>query len=101
MTYNIPITIQRLDLEEENWLDYYPTHSRINKASAKEYFNASTNITNSTFNFEIRYCKKIEDLIFNTASYRIKFGNRFFQIKNVDDKYLKHNKLTIVGEYYE
>mgnify|MGYP003540020190 CR=1 FL=1 len=58
-SYSIPILIQKLNLETEKWEDYYSTHTNINKVGGKEYTQASTNISNSTFNFKVRYCKEI------------------------------------------
>lgn len=108
--YNKIIKIQKLDINTEKWEDYYVSekvqkesnpwlHANINKASGKEYFNARTEISNSTFNFKIRYCEAFKELIFNTEIYRIIYENKIFNIKNVDDYQLNHNELTITGDY--
>lgn len=108
--YNKIIKFQKLDINTENWEDYYISdiakkeknpwvHANINKASGKEYFNARTEISGSTFNFKIRYCEALKDLMFNTEIYRIVYENKIFNIKNVDDYQLDHNELTIVGDY--
>lgn len=107
--YNKIIVIQKLNSDLETWEDFYLTekaekdknpaiHARVNKASGKEYFNARVDITNNTFNFYIRWCKKLQDIIFDTASYRVIYLNRIFDIKNVDNYMLNNNELTIVGE---
>lgn len=98
-TYNQPIIIQKLNDDTEIWEEYYTTHAEINKASGKEYFNASTNITSSTYNFKTRYCELLEDVQYNTTLYRIVYRNRVFDIKNIDNKNLKNHELTIVGEF--
>lgn len=97
--YNKIIKIQKLNLDTENWEEYYTTHANINKTSGKEYFNARTDISSSTFNFSVRYCKKLEDIMFNTEIYRVVFEKKCFDIKNVDDYMLKHKELVIVGDF--
>lgn len=98
MVLNKKIVIQKLDLDTEQWSNYFITHAEINKASGKEYFNASTNITSSTYNFKVRYCKVLSELQYDTASYRIVYDNHIFNIKNVDNFMLKNHDMTIVGE---
>ena len=99
MTFNKPIVIQKLDYETEKWSEYYSTHANINKVGGKEYTNASSNISSSTFHFKVRYCKKLEDLQYNTEIYRVLYDNRFFNIINVDNYGLKNHELTLVGEF--
>lgn len=98
MAMNKSIKFQKLNLDTEEWGNYYPCSSEINKASGKEYFNAKTNITSNTYNFKVRYISKLEDVIYNTSQYRIIYKNRIFDIVNVDNKQLKNLKLTFVGE---
>lgn len=98
-SYNLPILIQKLNLDTEIWEDYYSTHANINKTGGKEYVNASTNISSSTYNFKIRYCEKIDDLLFNTQIYRIVYDSRCFDIKNVDRFFENKSEVTIIGDY--
>lgn len=98
MAINKFIKFQKLDAEQEIWLDYYTCLAEINKSSGKEYFNAKTNITSNTYNFKVRYISKLEDTIFNTSQYRILYRDKIFNIKNVDDKQEKRLKLTFVAE---
>ena len=92
--YNKIIKFQKLDINTEKWEDYYISekfkeeknpyvHANINKASGKEYFNARTEISGSTFNFKVRYCEALKDLIFNTEIYRIIYENKVFNISCV------------------
>ena len=98
-SYNKPILIQKLDVDTEKWSDYYSTHANINKASGKEYFNASSNISSSTYNFKVRYCEKLKELLFNTEIYRVVYESRCYDIKNVDRYGENKNELTIIGDY--
>lgn len=98
-SYNRPILIQKLDEDTEKWSDYYSTHTNVNKASGKEYFNASTNISNSTYNFKVRYCEKLKELLFNTEIYRVVYESRCYDIKNVDRYAESKTELTIIGDY--
>lgn len=98
-SYKFPIKIQKLNLESEKYEDYYSTHANINKVGGKEYTQASTNISHSTFNFKVRYCEKMKDVIYNTEAYRVVYDNRCFDIKNVDHFEENKTELTIIGEY--
>ena len=97
--YKFPILIQKLNLDTEVYEDYYSTHANINKVGGKEYVQASTNISNSTFNFKVRYCALMDDVIFNTEIYRVVYNNRCYDIKNVDHYGESKTELTIAGEY--
>lgn len=98
MAMNKLFKIEKLNLETEKWDEYYKGYVEVNKATRKEYFNAKTNITQNTFNFKVRYIRKLEDTIFNTSQYRIIYKNNIFDIKNVDDKLEKRLKLTFVAD---
>ena len=98
-SYNIPIIIEKQDENTEKWAEYYKTHAKINKTTGKENANASVNISSSTYNFEIRYCKKIEEILFDTEIYRIVYKGRHFDIKSVDRYKENKNKVTLVGDF--
>ena len=97
--FNKLVLIQKLNLDTEVWEDYFLTHAYVNKSSGKEYFNARVEISNSTFNFSIRYSEKLKDVMFNTEVYRVVYGSRIFDIKNADNFMMKNHELTIVGEF--
>ena len=97
--YNNVIKIQKVDLNNEKWVDYCTLHANINKSSGKEYFNARTDISSSTFNFSVRYYPKLADIMFNTEIYRVVYDNKCFDIKNVDNYMLKNKELILVGDF--
>lgn len=98
MAMNKPIKIQKLDLETEEWKDYYKCYAEVNKSSGREYFNAKSNITENTYNFKVRYLSQLENTIFNNNQYRIIYKNNIFKIINVDDKQEKRLKITFVAD---
>lgn len=98
-SYNIPIRIEKLNLDTEDYETYYSTHANINKVGGKEYENASTNISNSTFNFKVRFCELVKAMIYDTELYRIAYDNRYYDVKNVDRYGESTNELTIIGDY--
>lgn len=97
--YKFPINIKKLNLDTEQYEDYYKTHANINKTSGKEYFNASSNISDSTLNFKVRYCELIKDIIYNTEIFIIEYDGRVFDIKTVDRYAESKTESTIVGEF--
>ena len=98
MAINKFIKIQELNPETEEWADYYSGFAEVNKSSGKEYFNAKTNVTQNTFNFKVRYIKKLSNIVYNTSKYRIIYNNNIFNVINADDKQERHLKITIVAE---
>lgn len=98
-SYNRPIVIQKLDEETEKWEDYYSTHANVNKTGGKEYVNASTNISSSTYNFKVRFCEKFKDVIYNTEIYRILYDGRYYDIENVDRYAESSTEITLIGNY--
>lgn len=98
-SYKIPILIEKLREADEKWEEYYKTHANINKTGGKEYTQAATNISNSTFNFIVRYCEVMKDVIFNTEKYRVVYDGRCYDIKNVDHYAESKSDLTIIGEF--
>ena len=98
-SYNLPIKILKLNLDTEVYEDYFSTHANINKTGGKEYLSAGTNISNSTFNFKVRFNEKTKAMIYDTEAYRIAYDNRYYDVKNVDRYGESKNELTITGEY--
>lgn len=98
MAMNRQIKIEKLDPDTEVWNDFFKGYAEVNKASGREYFNAKTNVTQNTYNFKVRYLRKLEDTIFNSSQYRIIYRNNIFNIINVDDKKEKRIKITFVAD---
>lgn len=98
-SYKFPILIEKLNEDTEKWEEYYSTHANINKVGGKEYTQASTNISNSTFHFKVRYCNKMKEVIYNTEKYRVVYDNRCYDIKNADRYGENKTELTIIGEF--
>ena len=99
MRFDKPIKIQKLNLENETWIDYYSTHAEINKASGNEYVNAGTNISSSTYKFKTRFCNEIDALQFDTELFRIIYKDKCLDIKNVDNFKEENHTVTIFAEY--
>lgn len=98
-SYKYPILIQKLNLDTEAYEEYYKTHANINKTGGKEYAQAATNISSSTYNFKIRYCEILKEVIYNTEIYRVVYENRCYDIKNIDRYAESKTEITIIGEY--
>ena len=98
-SYNKPILIQKLNEETEQWEKFCETRANVNKTGGREYTNASTNISASTYNFKVRYRKSLEEVIFNTEMYRVVYNNRCFDIKNVDRYAESTNELILIGDF--
>jgi len=93
------IKIYKLNLDTEKF-EYYSTYHtlNINKSSGKEYFNARTEISTSTLNFELRYAQSLKDILYNTQSYQIEYEGIRFNIINADNFKEQNRKITLVGD---
>ena len=98
--FDKPIKIQRQDPETEDWVDKLSLHATVNKTGGGSNFNAGTDQYNASLTFTIRYVKALEDLAYNTQSYRIIYRGRTFRIVDYDDFMEQHREIKLIGEYY-
>jgi len=100
-TFDKPITIQKID-ENEEWLNWYSVHASINKAKTDdEYLSGGAVQAKKNLTFEIRYFKQLEDISFNLQSYRIIYLGKPFDITDFDDFMLQHKTVKLLGVSYE
>lgn len=100
--YKKLITIQRLTEERDKdgfplevWEEYYTNYAYVNKLSGSEFWQAAETAAQSTVRFELRYHPQLEDV--NTKEFRILFGNRTFNITNVDNVQFRNETVKISG----
>lgn len=100
MSY-IPVTIQRLDPESEQWADLLKLHAiKVNKTGGSEGFNASADQYHPTLTFTFQWCKALEDVAFNTQQHRLVYRGHTFNIQDYDDYMEQHRTVKLVGEAY-
>ena len=96
-----PITIQKIDEVTEDWIDVFKVHARINKAkSDTEYLSAGAVQGKRSLTFEVRFFKLLEDISYNTQSYRVVYQGVPFNIVDYDDFMLQHKTVKLVGVSY-
>ena len=101
MSYDKPITIQKIDQASELWADLYRLHADINKASSgSEYLNAGANQSKTSLVFKIRYFKDLEDINYDRGAYRIIYRGRPFNITDYDDFNESHREVKLLGVSY-
>ncbi|NBH83471.1 head-tail adaptor protein [bacterium C-53] len=76
----------------ETWEDYFKCWCDVKSLYGKELYEALEAKLENVLNFETRFCGKLEAL--NTKEYRVKWGERLFNIINVD--YGKYERRKIV-----
>ena len=100
MSY-IPVTIQRQDPETEEWSDHLHLHARqVNKTGGGENFAAGSDQYHPRLTFTVSWCKKLEDIRYNTQQHRIVYQGHTFNIKDYDDFMEQHITVQLVGEAY-
>lgn len=97
------ITIQKIDEATEEWIDVFekPIHACINKTKTdNEYQEGGTTQGKRNLTFEVRYFKELEDISFNTQSYRIVYKGIPFNIIDYDDYMEQHKNVKLLGVSY-
>lgn len=67
--------------------------ARVNNLYGKEFWSAKAVQSENTVTFSIRYSKDLAEL--DTKRYKIKFQNRYFDIKHMDNVLYKNVELKI------
>lgn len=91
--YRHTITIQTR--ENEKWRDLATVHARVNSISGSEYWAAAAVQAQNTMNFDMRYSRRIADLV--PQDCRIKFGGHIYDVQSIDDFEFKHKSLRMKG----
>lgn len=100
MSY-IPVTIQRMDPDTEEWSDRLHLHAlQVNKTGGGENFAAGADQYHPKLTFTLRWCKALEDIRYNTQQHRIIYRGHTFNIQDFDDYMEQHITVQLVGEAY-
>ena len=99
MTYDKPITIQKIDPNTEKWVDVWHLHARVNKTSGGENTVSGATRSVSGLTFDVRYFKEISDIQLNNELYRLVYGENVYNIVDYDDYMESHISVSLDGEY--
>ena len=100
MSY-IPLTIQVMDPETEEYTDHLHLHARkVHKAPAGESFSAGAEQYHPRLTFTVPWCKALENVSYNTQLHRIVYRGHTYNIKDYDDYMEQHIEVNLVGEAY-
>lgn len=100
MSY-IPVTIQHMDPDTEEWIDLLRLHAtKVNKASGGEAFSAGREQYRPKLSFDFRWSKVLEALRYDTQNHRIIYQGHMFNIVDYDDYMEQHLTVRLVGEAY-
>ena len=97
----IPVTIQHLDPETEEWSDLLRLHAlKVNKTGGGEIFTAGAEQYHPRLTFTFRWCKALENVAYDTQMHRIVYRGRVFDIQDHDDYMEQHREIKLVGVAY-
>lgn len=100
MTYDKPITIQKIDEVTELWSDHWSLHARVNKTTGSEFVEGGAIQSQATKTFELRYFAGLEDIDFNRGLYRIVYRGHNFNIVDYDDYMESHQVVKLKAVSY-
>lgn len=100
MSY-IPLTIQVMDPDTEEFTDHLHLHaSKVNKAPAGESFSAGAEQYHPRLTFTVPWCKALENVAHNTQLHRIVYRGHNYNIQDYDDYMEQHIEVNLVGVAY-
>lgn len=100
MSY-IPVTIQKMDPETEEWIDLLHLHAlQVNKTGGGEAFSAGREQYQPRLSFDFRWSKALENLRWSTQSHRMVYSGHTLNIVDYDDYMEQHLTVRLVGEAY-
>lgn len=100
MSY-IPVTVQRMDPETEQWTDLLHLHARqVNRAGGGESYAAGREQYSPTLMFDFTWCKAVEAIRWDVARHRLLYQGHVFNIVDYDDYMEQHITVRLTGEAY-
>jgi head-tail adaptor len=100
MSY-IPVTIQHMDPDTEEWTDLLHLHAtKVNQSGGSEAFSAGREQFRPKLSFDFRWSKVLETLRYDTQNHRIVYQGHTFNIVDYDDYMEQHLQVRLVGEAY-
>jgi SPP1 family predicted phage head-tail adaptor len=99
MRMHIPIRIEKLNTDTEEWEVYLPLlHANINKSRAgNEYLNAGAVQSKTEKVFEVRYSHPVKAIEGSTQDYRIVYDDQSYDIIDYDDFQERHKFVKLLG----
>lgn len=100
MSYH-PLTIQRIDPDTEEWTDLQKFHAiQVNRSGGGEAYSAGREQFRPRLTFDLRWCKAMEALRWDTQNHRIIYQGQQFNIVDYDDYMERHLTVRLTGEAY-
>lgn len=100
MSYH-PLTIQRMDPDTEEWTDLQKFHAiQVNRSGGSEAYSAGREQFRPRLTFDLRWCKALEALRWDTQNHRIIYQGQQFNIVDYDDYMERHLTVRLTGEAY-
>ena len=102
MKYRTPITIEKLNIQTEEWEAYLDLlHANINKnAKDNEFLSSGAVQSKRELAFDVRYCPPLKEIARNTQLYRIVYDGVPYNIADYDDYNERHQNVRLLGVSY-
>lgn len=100
MSYH-PVTIQRMNPDTEEWTDLLKLHAiQVNRSGGGEAYSAGREQFRPRLTFDLRWCKALETMRWDTQNHRIVYSGQTFNITDYDDFMEQHLTVRLTGEAY-
>lgn len=97
MVFNKPIVIQKWNEDAQGWEIYFTCHARVNTSKATTNLDGGTLYGRNKTNFDVRFCKAVSMIEFDTQLYRIVYKNVVYDLVEYDDYMEQHRTVKLKG----
>ena len=98
MIFDKPITIEKLNLDTDEWSTLFKLHAHVNKTGGNEFQGSGAQRSKATRTFQVRYFKSLEEICLNTQLYRIIYREHAYNVVDYDDYMEQHKTVKLIGE---
>lgn len=100
MTFDRPVTIQRMD-DSEEWHDVATVHARVNKTTGGQFVDAGSMRTSRGLTFDVRWAPWAREMATEAQRWRVVYEGHTYSVEDTDDYMERHRVLSIEGALYD
>ncbi len=99
MTFDKPVTVQRLD-DDEVWEDLFSAHAWVNKTRGRQALEAGALRSYQSLTFRIRWRPECRDIPAQMQRHRVVYEGHTYSVEDTDDYMQRHRVFEMEGVSY-
>lgn len=97
MVFDKQIILQKYNDDSDDFEDWKTLHAKVNKTKGNSYSASGSERSSAPITFEVRYISDLFEIFMNLQSFRIKYRNVIFHIRDYDDYMEQHRTVKLEG----